>query len=217
MIIHCDAILFDLDGTLINSLPAVDRAWSDWAHRNGLDPVGILSRIHGRRSIDSVRLLTPHLDAESEDAWLRNREATDTAGVSALPGALEFVATLPTHSWTVVTSGTVDVATPRLIASGLPVPQHAVYGNDVIQGKPAPDPFLLAASRMGVDPSRCIVFEDTLAGLRSGTAAGCRTVGVRILPGDDLSPSAEVVISSYHEVRIAVSNRTNSVALLVGE
>ncbi len=217
MVLECDAVLFDLDGTLIDSLPAVDRAWSEWAVKNELDPVEILSKIHGRRSIDSVRLVAPHLDPVAEDAWLRNREATDTEGVIALPGVLEFVRSLPLDAWTIVTSGTVDVATPRILAAGLPVPSTAVYGNDVIHGKPAPDPFLLAAQRMGVDPSRCVVFEDTLAGLRSGTSAGCQTVGVRILPGEDLTFGTKIVITGYHEIRIGPPNGSSSVALLIRE
>ena len=176
MILECDAILFDLDGTLINSLPAVNRAWSAWALRHGLDPDEVLPKIHGRRSIDSVRLLAPHLDADEEDEWIRNREAYDTDGVAALPGALEFVHSLPKTAWTIVTSGTIDVAVPRILASGLEVPKAAVYGNDVARGKPHPDPFLLAAQRLGAAPERCIVFEDTVAGLRSGSAAGSRTV-----------------------------------------
>ncbi len=217
MIFECDAILFDLDGTLINSLPAVDRAWSEWALRHSLDPGEILSKIHGRRSIDSVRLITPHLDAEQEDAWLRNREASDTEGVMALPGALEFLKKLPSSTWTIVTSGTIDVAVPRLLASGFEVPSTAVYGNDVVNGKPAPDPFLLAAKRLGVEPERCFVFEDTVAGLRAGRAAGSKTVGVRILPGEELSSAADFVISGYHEIRVASPGDAKPIVLLVGE
>jgi sugar-phosphatase len=217
VILECDAVLFDLDGTLIDSLPAVNRAWTDWAVRNGLDPEEIVPRIHGRRSIDSVRLLASHLDAEVEDAWLRNREATDTEGVKPLPGAVDFVAALPPDAWTIVTSGTIEVATPRILAAGLSVPSTAVFGNDVAYGKPAPDCFLLAAERLNLPANRCVVFEDTRAGLRSGAAAGCRTVGVRILPGEDLTSDSEIVISGYHEIRVAPAKGAHPVVLFVRE
>ena len=217
MILECDALLFDLDGTLIDSLPAVDRAWTEWAMRNSLDPLAVLPRIHGRRSIDSIRALAPHLDAETENNWLRSREASDTAGVVALAGALAFVSSLPAQAWTIVTSGTRDVASPRLCAAGFEVPHGAVCGDDVLRGKPAPDPFLLAAQRLGVNPERCLVFEDTLAGLKSGQAAGSKTIGVRILPGEDLSPLSEFVITGYHEIRVASPVGARPIVLSFGE
>ncbi len=108
MTFRCQAILFDLDGTLIDSIAAVDRAWSHWAVRHGLDPAVIVPQIHGRRAIDSMRLLAPHLDVEAEDIWLRSIEATDTEGIVPIAGALEFVASIPRHRWAVVTSGASD-------------------------------------------------------------------------------------------------------------
>ena len=217
MTFECDALLFDLDGTLVDSLPAVDRAWSAWALRNGLNPIDVVSRIHGRRSIDSLRMIAPHLDVDEENAWLRNREATDTEGVRALEGAAKFLSGLPPELWAIVTSGTDDVAVPRIRAAGLPAPRTCVYGNDVANGKPAPDAFLLAAQKLNAAPERCIVFEDTVAGLRAGSSAGCRTLGVRILPGEDLSSESDVVISGYDEIRVAFIKNATSVVLFVRE
>ncbi len=192
----CKAILFDLDGTLIDSIASVDRAWSKWMLKNGLEPALNLPLIHGRRSIDSVRALTPYLNIEEEDAWLRNTETHDTEGVIALEGALQFLALLPTHSWSIVTSGTSEVAKARMKAAGIVAPQ-AVYGEDVLHGKPAPDPYLLAANRMAIDPSDCLVFEDTAAGVRSGHAAGMKVVAVTM---GQVRPDilfADAVISTY--------------------
>jgi sugar-phosphatase len=206
MTFEFEALLFDLDGTLIASIAAVDRAWSAWSRRNGLDPESVLPRIHGRRSIDSIRVLVPHLDAESENDWVRNWETSDTEGIVPLAGAHEFLSAL-TCPWAIVTSGTTAVALARMRAAGLPKPMAAVYAEDVLAGKPAPDPFLLAAKRLGVRPERCVAFEDAVSGIRSARAAGMRVVGV----ASALSPAelreADAVISDYTAVSIENGRR----------
>ncbi len=193
------AFLFDLDGTLIDSLPAVERSWARYAAGAGLDPAEILPHIHGRRSLDTLRLLAPHLDAEVENMKLRKIETADTAGVRALAGSRSFTASLPQGSWTVVTSGTSDVAQARLRAVGIPIPALAVYGEDVENGKPHPEPFLLAAARLRVPADRCVAFEDTLAGVQSAKAAGCRVVAISEMhPGQEY-PEADAVIKNLSE------------------
>lgn len=187
------AFLFDLDGTLIDSIPAVDRAWALWAHRVGLAPEAVLPHIHGRRSFDSIGVLAPHLDPHAEDTWLRALESADTTGVTALPGAIELVLSLPPDRFTFVTSATRDVATARLAAVGLPLLTTAVFGDDVMQGKPDPEPYRLGAARLGVPPQDCLAFEDTLAGVQSAASAGCRVIRIgaptehaaRCVPGVD--------------------------------
>lgn len=176
--ISAEAVLFDLDGTLIDSLPAVERAWSLWAERVGLSPAEVLPRIHGRRSLDSVKLFAPHLDPIAEDAWLRNLESSDTEGVKLLDGAIELLESLAEAPWAIVTSGTQDVATARLTATGIPVRPQNVYGDDVAAGKPDPEPFALGASRLGVGADRCVAFEDTVGGTMSAAQAGCRVIGI---------------------------------------
>lgn len=193
MIVRAQGLLFDLDGTLIDSLPAVDRAWSAFALRHGLDPAEVLSKIHGRRSIDSIRDLLPEVDALAEDAWIRERESTDTEGVRAIPGALELLRRLPKSRWCVVTSGTSDVAKARMAAVGLPLPDYAVYGEDVARGKPLPDPFLLGAQRLGFAASDCVGFEDTDAGLYSVRSAGSRAVALGRPPLLNLLPVSVTV------------------------
>ena len=177
----CRAVLCDLDGTLIQSLAAVDRAWARWSRERGLRPEDILPHIHGRRSLDSIRLLTPHLDAEKEDLALRHIESTDTDGVEVISGAPEFLAKLPPRHWAIVTSGTRDVASARLRATGLPIPDVFVCGDDVAEGKPSPEPYLRAAELLGLTPADCVVLEDTGAGIQSGSAAGMRVLGIAAL------------------------------------
>lgn len=202
MILRAKGLLFDLDGTLIDSLPAVDRAWSKFALKHGFEPEFVLERIHGRRSIDSIREITPHVDASLEDRWMRDLEASDTEGVRALPGARELLESLPLERWCIVTSGTSDVAQARLAAVGLPLPRFAVFGEDVQRGKPAPDPFLLGAERLGFSPSECLGFEDTDAGLASVRAAGARTVAVGRPPLSDLLGIRVRMVGEWVEVEI---------------
>lgn len=187
MIVRAKGLLFDLDGTLIDSLPAVDRAWSTFARKHGLEPEFVLSRIHGRRSVDSIRELLPHVDPDEEDAYIRHLESTDTEGVRALPGARELLESLPLDRWCIVTSGTSDVALARIAATGLPSPRFAVFGEDVSRGKPAPDPFILGAERLGFAPAECVGFEDTDAGLASIVASGARPIAIGRPPLLDMS------------------------------
>jgi mannitol-1-/sugar-/sorbitol-6-phosphatase len=190
----CRALLIDIDGTLVNSLPAVDRCWGAWARRHDMDPEWVIARVHGRRSIDSIRLLRPDLDAEAEDALLRASEAADTEGVLPIAGAVELIASLPKGAFAFVTSGTRDVAHARLKAVGITIPAVGVYGEDVLLGKPAPDPFLLAASQMNVLPADCLVLEDTPAGVHGAKAAGMRVIGVATWKtAEDLSEADAVV------------------------
>lgn len=178
--LRCSGILFDLDGTLIDSIHAVNRAWLTFAKRHNLDPEEVLHSIHGRRAVDSISMFVDQGLVEAESIWLREQEVRDTYGVVALAGALDLIASLPAGSWGLVTSGTSDVARARLQAAGIPEPQVTVFGEDVTYGKPFPEPYLRGAELMELPPSRLIGFEDTSAGLQSVTSAGLLSVGVGI-------------------------------------
>jgi mannitol-1-/sugar-/sorbitol-6-phosphatase len=177
--ILCRGVLFDLDGVLVDSTPAVARVWSAWARERGMDPADTVRRAHGRPSIETIRELLPHADAEKENALVERRELDDMRGMVTLPGALELLRTLPEASWTVVTSCTRALAIRRLEAAGLPVPRQLVTASDIRRGKPDPEPYLKGAERLGLAARDCIAFEDAPAGIRSARAAGARVIGVR--------------------------------------
>jgi sugar-phosphatase len=188
-------VLFDLDGTLVDSGVVVERHWRRWAARHDLDPATFLHVVHGRRSSEVVREIAPHLDANAEAAALDGAEEHDTDGLRVVPGAAAILATLAPGSWAVVTSGHRSLATRRLGAVGLPVPPVMVCGDEVSRGKPHPEPFLRAAELLGVDPARCVVVEDAPAGIASGRAAGMRVVGITTNhPAADLA-GADVLVA----------------------
>jgi mannitol-1-/sugar-/sorbitol-6-phosphatase len=167
------AFLFDMDGTLINSLASAERAWGAWAVRNGLDPVTFLPTIHGIRGVDMIASLAlPGLDPIEEAAKILAAEMDDLADIVALPGVVAFLNSLPADSWAIVTSAPIELARKRLAAAGVPAPNVMVASEDVTSGKPDPRCFLLGAERLGVNIADCIVFEDAHAGIKAGERAG---------------------------------------------
>jgi sugar-phosphatase len=174
--IRCKGILFDMDGILISSLGSVERSWTKWALMRGVDPVYACRIAHGCRSIETVAILRPDLDAGKENSIIENLEIEDTVGVAVLPGVLELLAKLPTDRWTVVTSATEPLAQVRLAAGGIPVPERIVTADDVSEGKPHPAPYLAGAALLGFGPEECVVFEDAASGVKAGRAAGCIVV-----------------------------------------
>ena len=192
---QCKGFLFDLDGTLVDSLPVVERSWCHWADRHGIDHQDVLNFIHGKQAITSLRHF---LAGRSEDEiqaefkYLEHIEATDTDGITALPGARELLEHLNEAQipWAIVTSGSVPVAHARHRATGLPMPKVFVTAEQVKHGKPEPDAYLLGAELLGLAPETCVVVEDAAAGVLSGLAAGCHVIAVNVPPG---SPGLEKV------------------------
>jgi mannitol-1-/sugar-/sorbitol-6-phosphatase len=174
--IRCSALLFDMDGVLIDSTPAVARVWRRFAIEHGLDPKELLQRAHGRPSIVTLRDYFPDANYEEMNNEVERQEIEDLEGVVALPGSLELLRRLPTERWTIVTSATRTLAEVRLRAAGLPVPQCIVTADDIENPKPQPDPYLKAASVLGVPATECIVVEDVPAGIRAGKAAGAKVI-----------------------------------------
>ena len=170
-------MLFDLDGVLIDSTPAVERVWTRWAVAHGFDPEEVVHKAHGRPSITTIRELLPDSDYEAENRIVERGEIEDTEGVVPLPGTEHLLNSLPPDRWTIVTSCTRPLAEVRLRAAGLPIPGKLITSNDIVNGKPHPEPYLKGASVLGVAPSGCIVIEDAPAGIRAGKAAGARVIG----------------------------------------
>jgi len=200
------AFLFDMDGTLLTSIKAAERVWGNWAASHGLDVAAFLPTIHGKRTEDTVRGLDlPGVDAAAEAARITRAEIEDVAGVEAIRGAAAFLASLPPGQWAIVTSAPRKLAEARIAAAGMPLPGVLVAAEDVERGKPAPDPFLLGARELGVAPEDCLVFEDTLAGLRSAAAAGMQSIVVTTTHAHPLETEVPGVLD-YEELRAIVTS-----------
>ncbi|HUJ31036.1 MAG TPA: HAD family hydrolase [Candidatus Acidoferrum sp.] len=182
--IVCSALLFDLDGVLIDSTPAVERVWTQWAIEHGFDPSEVVRAAHGRPSLTTVREYLPNGDALRENSEVERREIEDTEGIVALPGAMELLTSLPRERWAIVTSCTRPLAEVRWRAASLPRPIALITSSDVKNGKPAPEPYCKAAEMLGFAPEDCVVVEDAPAGIRSGKSAGARVIGISTIAAD---------------------------------
>jgi sugar-phosphatase len=195
------AFLFDMDGTLLTSIRSAERVWSAWAARHGLDVATFLPTLHGKRTHDTIgQLGLPGVDPIAEAAWITAAEIEDVADIEAIHGAADFLASLPPGCWGIVTSAPRALAKARLAAAGLPSANLLVAAEDVEHGKPAPDPFLLGARKLGVDPADCLVFEDTRTGLQSAAAAGMDSIVVTVTHAHPMETDVAAVLD-YADLR----------------
>ncbi len=204
---QCKGFLFDLDGTLVDSLPVVERSWCRWADRHGIDHQAVLNFIHGKQAITSLRHFLQgrsEADIQAEFTWLEQVEATDTDGITALPGALELLQHLNEAEipWAIVTSGSVPVAHARHKAAGLPVPEVFITAEQVTRGKPEPDAFLLGAKRLRLAPEECVVVEDAAAGVLAGLNAGCHVIAVKVPADSPRLDEADLVLTTLEAVDV---------------
>ncbi len=211
----CDAVLFDLDGVLVDSRHCIEYIWKVWANQRHINVDKVLHYAHGRRATETIRLVAPQLDAEREATELWAIEAHETVGLSRIPGALELLQSIPVDAWGIATSGTHTVATTRLAFAGLPVPRVLISAEDVVAGKPDPEPYLFAAKMLGVKPARCVVIEDAPSGIQAGRAAGMHVVGVisSAYHADDLH-QAHVVVLKLSDIEV-VQPHGNSLTHLI--
>lgn len=197
--VEVDAVLFDLDGVLVESAAVVEAVWRDFAARHGLDPKVLLANIHGRRMMDILERELPHLTREDlalEAERVERVEASHGGDATPQPGALELLASLDGAPWAIVTSGTSPVAWSRIDAAGLPHPSVVVTAEKVAEGKPSPAPYLAAARELEADPSRCAVVEDAPAGVRAGASAGATTIAVTTSHAAEELVHADYVVGS---------------------
>jgi sugar-phosphatase len=215
--IDCQGLLFDLDGVLVDSSPAIARVWNIWARKYGFDPEETVRIAHGRPSLATIRELLPNADHDAENAIVERMEIEDIGDVVPLPGAVELLHAVPAGRWTVVTSCSRPLALIRLQAAGLPVPEKLVTSSDIVNGKPDPEPYLKGAELLGLAPQDCIVFEDAPAGIRSGKGAHSRVVAFQTTERDDLllQAGADWIVKDASSVALASSNSSSGLTLFL--
>ena len=211
---RCSAILFDLDGVLLDSTGVVAEQYTHWAREHGLDPAEVMKAAHGVRTVEVVRRVAPHLDAEAETTRIEEREAA-ADGLIAMPGAVDLVNSIPRGRWGVVTSGTRFLATTRMRKFGIPIPDVLVTAEDVSYGKPDPEPYRKGAERLKANPADCVVIEDAPAGIRSAHAAGMKVISLpTTYPVAELH-EADAITSGLHSIKITVNGSREVSALLI--
>jgi mannitol-1-/sugar-/sorbitol-6-phosphatase len=199
---HCSAILFDLDGVLLDSTRVVAEQYTRWALENGLDPAEVMKVTHGVRTLEVVQRVAPHLDAVAETRKIEDREAV-ADGIVAIPGAVALLNTIPRGRWCVVTSGTRYLATTRMRRFGVPVPDILVTADDVRRGKPDPEPYRRGAELLKASPADCVVIEDAPAGIRSARSAGMKVISLpTTYPASELH-EADVIIAGLGSVKVS--------------
>ncbi|PYX82521.1 MAG: hypothetical protein DMG70_14490 [Acidobacteria bacterium] len=198
----CSAVLFDLDGVLVDSTRSVERQWRRWAEEVKIPLHKVLEIAHGRRTIEVVELLAPHLDAEAEVRKIEEKEAADSDGVKVMPGAAALLAAIPSGRWCVVTSGTKHLAASRLQGARLPVPKILIAADDVKEGKPHPEPYLKGAQGLGANPAECLVIEDAPQGIQSARAAGMKVIGLASTYSASQLAEADAVVKQLEQLAV---------------
>lgn len=214
--VACSGLLFDLDGVLVDSTPAVARVWSKWAVAHGFDPEETVRKAHGRPSIATIRDLLPGCDAVKENAVVLRGEIEDTEGVVPLRGARELLNSIPEDRWALVTSCSRPLAEVRLRTAGLPIPRRMITSDDVRNGKPDPEPYIKGADLLGIPASKCVVFEDAPAGIRAGKASGALVIALTTtsVPDELEEAGADWVITGYDQLQVAQFDHGSSLLKL---
>jgi mannitol-1-/sugar-/sorbitol-6-phosphatase len=186
---------------LISSIGSVERSWTKWAEDHGVDPAVAIKMAHGRRAIETVRILRPDLNDKDELRRLEEWEVEDTEGVKALEGVQRILQALPANRWAVVTSATERLAISRLQYGGIPVPEHVVTADKVTKGKPDPEPYLMGAQLLGLRPAECLVIEDAASGAKAGHAAGCKVLATLYSHPIESLAAADWIVRSLEDVQ----------------
>jgi mannitol-1-/sugar-/sorbitol-6-phosphatase len=199
-------ILFDMDGVLVSSLGSVERSWEKWALARNIDPALAIRTAHGRRAIETIRLLRPDLNDLKELEWLEEMEVTDNIGLEMLAGVGPILASLPEQYWTVVTSATDRLARSRMEHAGIRVPARIVSADLVTHGKPHPEPYRKGAQLLGLAPADCLVIEDSASGAQAGRAAGCAVLATLYSHSLASLRDATYIVRSLEDVRVQLDD-----------
>ncbi len=200
-------ILFDMDGVLVSSLGSVERSWAIWGERHGINGAEAIRTAHGKRAIDTIRLLVPERDDQEELRIIEDLECEDVGDIRVLRGVQSLLQALPEGHWTIVTSATERLARARLAQAGLTMPEKMITADMVTHGKPNPEPYLRGAELLGFRPEDCLVIEDATAGTQAGRAAGCKVLATLFSHTREQLPAADWIVDSLEGVDVRPTQR----------
>jgi len=209
----CKAILFDLDGVLVNSAECVERSWRSWSARHGFNAEDVIAIAHGRRTVETVRAVAPHLDVLNEVTALELQEGMTSEGVYEIDGARELIARLPANRWAIVTSGTRAIASFRLDLVGIPIPCVMVCADEISHGKPHPEGYLTAASKLDFNPEECVVIEDTPPGIEAAHAGGMRAIAIAATYPREQLLTADAIVERLADLKVSVGDGLIQIAI----
>ena len=206
--ISAKALLFDMDGVLVDSTPVVERSWRKWAKANKIDQTILMPLIHGRKALETIAQVAPHLDAYAEWQILIKQESEDTEGLRSFDGAKTLLEALNVSPllWAIVTSAPRQLAIDRLKATGLPVPPVLICAEDIDKGKPAPDGYLAAAKALDVLQNECLVIEDAPSGIEAALSAGMKALAITSTHEHNSLKKAHYCVASIEDVKTTGSD-----------
>ncbi len=202
----CQGFIFDVDATLVNTTRVINNIWKTWASQKGIEFSEIYPHVHGRKIIETLTLVDPQYSNVDEEKAVKDIAVHAMKSATEIEGALNFVKSIPKYSWAIATSGPRKVAETSLLASGFELPDSMVCAEDVTYGKPHPDPFILAAKSLGLDPQSCIAFEDSPVGIKSAKDAGCFTIALLTSHKKSDLALADLIVDSFSVLSIRQNN-----------
>ncbi|WP_293228242.1 HAD-IA family hydrolase [Moritella sp.] len=202
----CQGFIFDVDATLVNTTRVINNIWKIWASQKGIEFSEIYPHVHGRKIIETLTLVDPQYSNVDEEKAVKDIAVHAMKSATEIEGALNFVKSIPKYSWAIATSGPRKVAETSLLASGFELPDSMVCAEDVTYGKPHPDPFILAAKSLGLDPQSCIAFEDSPVGIKSAKDAGCFTIALLTSHKKSDLALADLIVDSFSVLSIRQNN-----------
>ena len=202
----CQGFIFDVDATLVNTTRVINNIWKTWASQKGIEFSEIYPHVHGRKIIETLTLVDPQYSNVDEEKTVKDIAVHAMKSATEIEGALNFVKSIPKYSWAIATSGPRKVAETSLLASGFELPDSMVCAEDVTYGKPHPDPFILAAKSLGLDPQSCIAFEDSPVGIKSAKDAGCFTIALLTSHKKSDLAFADLIVDSFSVLSIRQNN-----------
>jgi mannitol-1-/sugar-/sorbitol-6-phosphatase len=214
--IECKAVIFDLDGTLVDSSECIEKIWRKWCVEYNINFNNLIAVSHGRPTLETMKEFLPSADTKMAD-WFLEQEMNETEDLKQIEGAAEFIEKLPKNLWGIATSGVINLASARIEGAGLSIPNVLITADKIEKGKPDPESFIKAAAQLGVKPEECIIFEDSKPGIKAGIASGATVIGIKMHLQEEEMTDAVFTINNFSELVLNVVSTQNGKILKINK